>query len=116
VATPREFNLCYLDTGPDEGKWEPAEQKIALALEHRSATSASHLLGQALGLTQLGTGDIAAAPAGAYDGNIMRGDPDDRGKKLTLGQVYRINAELGVLDPCPPNSDDCPVLYADVRR
>jgi hypothetical protein len=116
VTAPQELNLCYMDVGTTEGQWEGASRRITVWLNHRTPTSASHFVGQALGLSPLGPAELAAAPADGYEGNIMRSLPANRDKRLTLGQVYRINAALGVLAPCPANSMNCPVLHADVPR
>jgi hypothetical protein len=72
----------------------------------RRPTTVSHFIGQALGLAPLAT----SGPN--IPGNIMQPAPADRGKKLTLGQVYRINASLGVLPGCNPTP--CPTLGMDV--
>ncbi|HEU5041534.1 MAG TPA: hypothetical protein VFT84_11960, partial [Gemmatimonadales bacterium] len=94
--------VCYAPWMPFEGTLD-GQGRIRVGKS--GVTTLAHLIGRALGLEPL-----AAATPG-YPLNIMHSAPADRGRKLTLGQVYRINARLGVLSgcnptPCPPQDMD----------
>jgi hypothetical protein len=75
----------------------------------------STLIGGALGLPALPPGDQDKA---AYEGNVMQPATDQRGGRLTLGQVFRINAFLrpGELPDCRSVPDPCPPLDLDLPR
>jgi hypothetical protein len=103
VAPPlREINLCYVS---GLGK-EATQTGRSIKVDLRRPTTVSHFIGRALKLGWLGAGDPDLKD------NIMRKSPAERGRKLTLGQVYRLNASLGVLPPC--TAAWCPSLGMDV--
>lgn len=101
-----EITLCYTTGGNAEAILTPP-RLIKISRVNRRGTTASHFLGRALGLKVLATSETG------FLGNIMHPDPDDRGPKLTLGQVYRIHVPLGTSLPgCDPGP--CPALEAVV--
>jgi hypothetical protein len=113
----RQIRLCYAPNGNIEGQvLAPGVVKVFVG--QRSETTASHFLGQALKLQALTTNELAAHPR-EYTDNIMRPLPANRGKKLTLGQVYRINVPLindeSKLPSCSGPAG-CPSLWADVNQ
>lgn len=99
---PREIQVCYVAGLAAEGRVAVPRRVI---LGKRNGTTLAHFIGQALGLSALD-------PAGPdLPGNIMRPAWAERGKRLTLGQVFRINAGLGRLAGCNPTP--CPPLELD---
>jgi hypothetical protein len=98
----RELQLCYVSGMTTEATQTNRRIKVG----KRTPTTVSHFIGRAVGLAPL----VGGGPA--LPGNIMQPLPNQRGKKLTLGQVYRINAALGVLPGCNPTP--CPSLDMDV--
>jgi hypothetical protein len=76
-----------------------------ITLRNRNATTVSHFIGRALGLDPLPAGQAG------FPENIMHHHPTDRGRKLTLGQVFRIHTRFGAsLPSCDPGP--CPALGA----
>jgi hypothetical protein len=94
-----EIQVCYVAGMTQEGTLT-APKRIRVG--KRTRTTLSHFIGRALGLAAL------TPPNPDLPGNIMQPAPPKRGKKLTLGQVFRINAALGVLSGCNPTP--CPGL------
>jgi hypothetical protein len=106
-SLPLEITLCYSSGGAEEGK-VTGNRAIEINLLKRTPTTVSHLLGQSLGLDNVSVSDPV------FDDNIMKADPAKRGQKLTLGQVFRVNAALlPSLYSCGPG---CPPITADVPR
>lgn len=75
----------------------------------------SHLIGAALDLQAVPPGDQDKA---AFEGNVMQPAKDLRAGRLTLGQVFRINAFLrpGQLPDCALAPGACPSLDMDIAR
>jgi hypothetical protein len=102
-----EINLCYPSPGSNVGTSEASLSPVRIRVLNRTETTVSHFLGRALGLKVLASKDPR------FPDNIMQQVPADRGQKLTLGQVFRINAALiPGLPKCDPGP--CPSLSADV--
>jgi len=94
ASTSKGLNICYSASGVAKG-------------------SLSHLVGRAFELPAL----TASAFGAAFKGNVMQSAPDARSERLTLGQVFRINAFLrpdelpnckATPDPCPPLATEFP--------
>jgi hypothetical protein len=104
---PREIIACYTPGTANEGS-VVSPRRIKVLLGKRTVSTLSHLMGQALGLKAL------AIDATGFPSNIMHSAPGDRGQKLTLGQVFRLNHFLSpaTLPSCDPGP--CPSLDADV--
>ncbi|MEA2724524.1 MAG: hypothetical protein QOH59_2295, partial [Gemmatimonadales bacterium] len=103
-----DIYLCYVPTGPSEAKIL-SSRVIEIRSDKRTKSTASHYIGQVLGLPV-----VSAADEGLFPGNVMRRLPGDRGPRLTLGQVYHIHVGFGSLPACTAGS--CPSLAADVLR
>jgi hypothetical protein len=95
-----EIQVCFLTGLTGEGTLVGPNN---IEIRKATASTLAHLIGQALGL-DVGDPDIT--------GNLMQHDPMVRGKKLTLGQVDRINVKLGILPVCIPS--ECPPVDMDV--
>ncbi len=95
-SSPTALHICYTASGA-------------------SAGTLSHLVGEALGLPALAPGDQDKA---AFEGNVMQASNEVRGGRLTLGQVFRINAYLqpDVFPDCNSAPDACPALDMDIAR
>jgi hypothetical protein len=106
-SLPLEISLCYKSGGSGEGK-VTGDRAIEINLLKRTPTTVSHLLGQSLGLANVSATDPV------FDDNIMQTDPAKRGQKLTLGQVFQINAAL--LPSLYNCGAGCPPITADVPR
>jgi hypothetical protein len=102
------ITVCYSAAVAGEGIRSGRE--IQVSADHEDEHTFSHLLGQALGLKALAPDD-PVLPL-----NVMRRLPEDRGDRLTLGQVFRINAFLRPteLPDCASDASRCPTLDADV--
>jgi hypothetical protein len=95
---PGEIEVCYAPLMQEEGRLA-APRRIRLG--HWTPTTLAHFIGRALGLARL---DLPS--------NIMRPTPALRGKRLTIGQVFRINAAVGVLSSC--DDAECPLQALDM--
>lgn len=104
-ASPR-IAVCYHDGGGSEAGY--SSRTIEIWLGKRGPTTISHFLGRVLGLATV-TNEVV------FPNNIMLGDPDKRGKNLTLGQVYRVSQPLNSSLPAC-GAGRCPPLEADVPR
>jgi hypothetical protein len=93
-----EIEVCYVPLLQGEGRLA-APRRIRVGQGTR--TTVAHFIGRALGLARLDR-----------PGNIMRPTPGLRGKRLTIGQVFRINAAVGVLSGC--DDAECPPQGLDV--
>jgi hypothetical protein len=111
IDWPRELSVCYLPAGNAEAKLSTSGPGlIEVSLTNRKPTTVSHFVGRTLLLNPIGTSDPP------MPGNIMQPLPANRGPKLTLGQVFRINSTLTSSLPNPlPKCDPgpCPDLDAD---
>jgi hypothetical protein len=97
-----KIEICYLSGGTQEGRLTGRHIDV---LGGQTESTVSHFLGQALGLPVLTT------TGQAFTANVMQANPNARGQKLTLSQVFQINAALdSKLCGGPP----CPVLSQDV--
>jgi hypothetical protein len=97
---PGEIQVCYVPGMISEATLT-GERRIKVGKARMNTVS--HFIGRALGL---------AATSG-LSGNIMQPIPEDRGRKLTLGQVFRINVTVGALTACDSTAP-CPPLDLDV--
>jgi hypothetical protein len=123
AAAPRAIQICYAEGGTDEGVLlSPGRARIWLGA--RTGTTASHFLGQALGLDRLTATDLTSHGEEFAD-NIMQPDPAKRRQRLTLGQVYRINVPIisdlnqppqTQIPACSGPAVGCPSLWADVTQ
>jgi hypothetical protein len=103
-TVPLELILCYLTPGNNKEARLDGPGRIRISTPHRTTTTASHFIGRALGLKVLSGADLG------LPGNIMQPKAINRGKKLTLGQVFRIYAALDPTLTCDPGP--CPSLRA----
>jgi hypothetical protein len=103
------ITVCYSPSVTGEGS--RAGNDIRVSSTHEDFHTFVHLLGQALGLRPL-SHDDPVLPL-----NVMQPVPKDRGDKLTLGQVFRINAFLrpGELPDCASDAARCPALDAGLK-
>jgi len=100
-----EVILCYKGgVGPEATS---RGRRIEVLLGSRKPSTVAHYIGRALGLKPL------PSTMSGFANNIMSADPNKRGQKLTLGQVFRLQVPLSTALPkCDPGP--CPTLGADV--
>lgn len=99
------LSACPVSTLPALSVCYPASGGEPFALAHR--------IGAALGLPAIPPGDQHAA----FRDNVMQVDANQRAGRLTLGQVFRLNALLrpGEFPNCGAGTDKCPPLSTDAR-
>lgn len=100
--------LCYGATGPSEANILAAGV-VKVRSNPRIESTAAHYIGRVLGLPV-----VSAPDEGLFPSNVMRRRPEDRGPRLTLGQVYHLHVGFGSLPAC--TTGNCPSLAADILR
>jgi hypothetical protein len=101
------IRICYIDDGGSAEATIPLSRVIKIQTDKRTPSTMAHFLGRVLKIP------VADPPAeSAYSGNVMQPDPAKRGRRLTLGQLYRMHVELGSFPACATGT--CPSLTADL--
>lgn len=100
-----EINLCYSMAGNNEASL--VGPRRILVRGGRTGSTVSHYIGRAFGLLPM----LIVSSGPGFPGNIMHGSPALRGKRLTLSQVFQINAFVNP-SLCAPKT--CPTLSQNV--
>jgi len=93
---PPQLLICYVTAGA----------ATITSVNGTATTDVPHAIGRSLGLTEVTSTD-------EFPNNRMQQQVADRGDRLTLGQVFRINVALGNLDVSACDPGPCPDLEVD---
>jgi len=103
-TTTAEFDLCYGATSPSGAVSSYGARRVVQLPANARQDEVLFAVGRLLGLPEVTTAD-------GFKNNIMQQFPADRGRRLTLGQAFRINA---MVDPSLPKCDASPLLCPDL--
>lgn len=103
------FDLCFTSVNANGTVDVHPGRRVARVGASASRSEVLRTIGMLLGLP-------GVSAAEGFGGNVMQAIPGDRGRRLTVGQVFRMNV---IVDPaslpdCDAAPEQCPALAADI--